>query len=210
MGYSYYGNGPQCYSSISDEQLVTYYSYSYGDNSWKKGTPTTRPWTKATVVKGDGIPIFWQKSDSAVLVRASAITMSSQASTVSMPGSTSVDPSKSPTATGTPTPSPDGLSTGAKIGLGVGIPVAIIALLAIGFLLWRKRREPAVDANDTVHDPDHKTEYKGAPAAPGYAPRGYGAELHGEGSQLQPQYYEIQASPEGYYNRHELPSVAHQ
>lgn len=33
-----------------------------------------------------------------------------------------------------------GLSTGAKAGIGAGVRVGVIALLALGFFLWRRRR----------------------------------------------------------------------
>lgn len=49
------------------------------------------------------------------------------------------------TATSSPVPSPSGssgLSTGAKIGIGVGVPLAVIALAALGFIIfWRRRRQ---------------------------------------------------------------------
>lgn len=41
-----------------------------------------------------------------------------------------------------------GLSKGAKIGLGVGIPLGVIALAAIGAILWRQRRRRPAHATD--------------------------------------------------------------
>ncbi|KAH7092479.1 hypothetical protein FB567DRAFT_576852 [Paraphoma chrysanthemicola] len=201
-GYSYYENGPQCFSAVSQEQLITYYSYSLVDNEWRSGKVSTLALGTSTIVKGDGIPIFWQQSDSAVLARASTLTRKLQASSLlATPGPSSVAPSTSPTLADTPAPPSHGLSTGAKIGLGVGIPMAIIALLAIGFLVWRRRRNQQVlGANEVVHIPDNQTEYKDAP--------GYGLSA-GHNGNGQPQFHEMQTSPEEYHNRHELPSVAH-
>lgn len=108
-------------------------SYSLQGTSYDPSLRTI-PQLFRTVGMNDGIPILWQASDSAVLARATIVS-SSPAATSSM------TPTASASTTDPPSQSSSGLSTGAKIGLGVGIPVAVIALLAMGFLLWRRRRK---------------------------------------------------------------------
>ncbi|KAF2818343.1 hypothetical protein CC86DRAFT_256339, partial [Ophiobolus disseminans] len=146
-GYGYWGLGHLCSSSISANQAVQLFSYSFDGQSWGKGTPAAYSWLTGTTVYGDGVPIMWQASDSAVLALAAAATptptarasstgtevVSATAPILGVPPSSS-----SPTATGSSDSA--GLSTGAKVGLGVGIPVAITAALVLAFVLWKRRR----------------------------------------------------------------------
>ena len=104
--------------------------------------------TSETLVPMDGVPILWQSSDLSVFSQASAgpttIALTSVTNTATktpqVPSAASV-PSNTSTAThDLQSSGSSGLSTGAKAGLGVGIPVAVIACLALGFLLFRRRR----------------------------------------------------------------------
>lgn len=145
----------------------------------------------AGYVQGDGVPIMWQATDSAVLERATATA-----------GTTPISPKVSPTntssETGMPSPSPGGLSTGAKVGLGVGISVAAIILLLLGFFLGKRRRERQQTSNDSnVHYSGNDTDYGKMPATQGY-------ELSGQG-----RYHEMQTHPARTADPQELPSVAH-
>jgi hypothetical protein len=159
-------------------------------------------------VVGDGVPIMWQATDSAVLERAT-ITSSSQ----TIEDTTRTSPTTSPTdtvsANETHAPSPNGLSTGAKVGLGVGIPVAVIALLAIGlFLMKRKRRHQTANGN-TAHSQGYNVGYEDTPPAQAYDIPGHGAAKYGHEYQGAPQYHEMQPNPARTETRHELPSVSH-
>lgn len=178
------------------------------------------------IVLGDGIPIWWQRSDSSVLAAAAAQTPSGRATSGSSPVSATASATNTGSAGQIGNAGPGGgggLSTGAKIGLGVGIPLGIIALLAIGFLLWRKKKRShqpvaAHEVHDTQVHP--QTEYKDAPPAgwgsPGHghaAPGAYGgggADVYRNEYQPTQQYHEMQSNNAGYADRHELPGGVQQ
>lgn len=188
--------GHQCTSTVPAGQDLTVNSYSLNGMTFAPSLKTI-PQISKTVVVNDGIPIMWQASDSALLARAS--TMSSSPKTT-----VSITPVGSPPATNTSRLS-GGLSTGAKIGLGVGIPVAVIALLAMGFLLWKRRQKSRpVPELDTAQ----QTGYKDAPAQ-GY----YQQENYLQGNYQQENYhqgqphYEMHTSPVERHNPQELPAT---
>lgn len=138
-GYSKGKYGHMCASTITVDQEVTYIMPKPAGTGWDRGDVKTTTVDKEATIQGDGIPIWWQSTDSAVLAAAAVQTsagVSGSSQTLSTPTSS---PSQS---TGAP-PEQDtdsGLSNGAKIGLGVGIPIVVLIGLAIAFILFRRRR----------------------------------------------------------------------
>ncbi|KAH6875226.1 hypothetical protein BKA58DRAFT_467051 [Alternaria rosae] len=198
LGYSLFLDGHQCSSIITANQVLTVRIYDgpFSSSNLSISTQASDWW-----VFGDGVPIMWQSTDSAVLARAT-FTASSQTIT----GPTQISPSTSPTdkisSTETPSSSPGGLSTGVKAGLGVGITVAVIVLLVVAFLLGKRRRR----------------HYEHTPATQEYAMPGHDVPKHGEFDQGNLGYHEMQAdhartemqaNPVEITNQHELPNVAH-
>ncbi|CZR64708.1 uncharacterized protein PAC_14607 [Phialocephala subalpina] len=68
-------------------------------------------------------------------------TTSSSSSVTAKTSTASVTTSPTTSATAVPIPASDGLSTGAKIGLGLGVPIVVIALIAIGWLIFGRRKQ---------------------------------------------------------------------
>jgi hypothetical protein len=174
---------------------MTFVSQSFDGQKqvWIRGNAITQTQFQSTVVSGDGVPIMWQSKDAEVLARAVAMTPTVQSNTI-----TSTSEAKKPSVT-SEVPgfsSPDGLSTGVKIGLGVGIPIAFIAGLALGLLLWKRRRGHKIEHERGLVDEQSgfSAEYKVTPAAP----------MHYAGEQV----HELRTRPEAYHSRHELPGVA--
>lgn len=144
-GYSYFKEGHQCASKVDSSQFISIFSATFDGQSFVKGTAQPQSWLTSTSISGDGIPIMWQSKDADVLSRARAMTP-----TITAPPSA---PTSTPTNTNTSAPS-SGLSTGAKIGLGVGIPIAVIFVLVLGFLLWRRRskKHRSVEASAPAYE----------------------------------------------------------
>jgi hypothetical protein len=125
-----YKQGPwanACASTIEEDTFVTYFEPFLSDNVYYPGSVTVSKFNKGESVLGDGVPIWYQASDSKVLAAATQTT--SQTSFLATPQSN-----------GTTRPTSSGLSTGAKVGLGVAIPLAIILGLVSGWLLSRQRK----------------------------------------------------------------------
>jgi hypothetical protein len=164
--------------------------------SWVRGTAITQRPYPVTVVSGDGVPIMWQSKDAEVLARASTMRSTSPQSTVTPTPEISKPPGTSEV---TSISTSGGLSMGAKIGIGVSIPIAVIVGLALGFLLWKRRRahrvkhERSLAYESTGVNVEKKDTY--ASVAPAYFAGEQIHELH---------------SPETYHSRHELPDVTHQ
>jgi hypothetical protein len=135
-------------------------------------------------VAGDGIPIMWQSSDAALLARASTITPTIQ-STITI--ASSIIPSTTTIST-----QPHGLSTGAKIGIGVSIPLAIIAGLVVGLLLWKKRRGRYLSGEKISEYDGMNTGYSDMPLA----------QADGTG-----QIYEMDNTQGAHQGRYELPGA---
>jgi len=104
---------------------------------------------KTTVVKndsytiyGDGIPVWWQSSDLKAFAAATGPTPTSGSPTTTGTQQTLSNTSQtsSPTSSPSATSSSSGLSSGAKIGIGIGIPLGVIAIGAIAFFLFFRRR----------------------------------------------------------------------
>lgn len=139
--------------------------------------PITNVAPETALVKGDGIPIWWQSTDAAMLSSAAAGTPSSVPAQTSRTGgglvaeptdSSAISSPSSPETSNTAAasdPESSGLSTGAKAGIGVGVAAGVIAAgLLMGFFLWRRRRNRSrnVGAPPPVHMAD---VYAGAPSA---------------------------------------------
>lgn len=189
-GYTYYGNGHECGSTITQGQAVAFVSPTFLGNSWDFGTPTTNKWVTGTAVGGDGIPIWWQSSDVAMLARASAMASTAEvtANAQSVSRSTSGTALPSDTSTAAATSGSGGLSTGAKIGIGVSVPVGFLVALLLGFLLWRRRRNRQGTDAGIGRDDMTQQEKTGLPTPS--TVDGNVHELH---------------SPHSYGSRHELP-----
>jgi hypothetical protein len=128
-----------CASSITVDQVLTYIAPKLDGTGFDRGDVRTTTVDQAATVQGDGIPIWWQSSDSAILAAAVTQTLaglSESSQTLSTPTSSAT---QSPAAPAEQDES-SGLSTGAKIGLGVGIPIAVLLGLATAFILIRRRK----------------------------------------------------------------------
>lgn len=97
-----------------------------------------------TEALGVGIQIRWRESDLSVLetdpmrpgikFAASSTTAPSITTSISKPTTTSEFIGK----TGDPAIN-SGLGPGAKVGIGIGAALSVLALVVIGFLVWRRR-----------------------------------------------------------------------
>lgn len=151
--------------------------------AWQLGSATTSIATKATYIEGDGVPIWWQNSDSSVLAQASATTTSMTSGA-----------SPSPSSTGTTSTPDSGLSSGTKIGLGVGLAIAgvLLGLLALFFVRKRRRehaeaeRHGLLPAGETKHESNATEIYQ---------------------LDATPPSHELFNSGEAWHQRHELPGA---
>ncbi|KAF2114096.1 hypothetical protein BDV96DRAFT_647582 [Lophiotrema nucula] len=195
-GYRYKGSGHICTSDIKQNQVLLYILPTNNGQDFERPTSTTTVASDSSVI-GDGVPIWWQSSDSKVLASASTLTPT--------PTGPTTAPTTAPTTgaqTGpmtsipsqTSTPPSSGLSTGAKAGIGVAVPLAVIAIAAIAFLLFRRRRKNAVVSGSEAVPGMHSYD----PKPPTDAPHDYYSNQHQE-----PQ--ELYSQPEAYHSRHELP-----
>lgn len=148
--YSTDGKGHQCYSTITKGQAIGYvYPQNQGANGYQRGEVTSSTFASDSSVRGDGIPIMYASSDSALLSSASTIMPTSVASTnAATTGAQTGQTSSLPSPTNSNDSDPGesgGLSTGAKAGIGVAIPLIVIAGLALGFFLFRRRKRHTGD-----------------------------------------------------------------
>lgn len=104
-----------------------------------RGTISTSSVDGIVTVWCDGIPIWQQVTDAAVLSAASTITSSSSSPTRTQPPPTRTQPP--PTASVSPG---GGLSTGTKAAIGVVIPVIFLAIVFGVFWFFRTRRRNRV------------------------------------------------------------------
>ncbi|KAF2489093.1 hypothetical protein BU16DRAFT_531503 [Lophium mytilinum] len=212
--YNYFsGLGHQCTSQITQNQIVQYVFATFnGASGYDRGTVSTSTFASDATAWGDGVPIWWQNSDDALLAAASTMLPSASSSTVPTTGLASTGGTARPSATtsipsstaatsasSTAVPGVGGLSTGAKVGLGVGIPVAIIAGLALGYLLFRRRQGRGTPYGGATDVQLGKYRHN-APPGPYY---------DGQQPPNQPT-HEIYSQPEPYHSMHELPSTTQQ
>lgn len=62
------------------------------------------------------------------------------------------------TSSASSTPSKSGLSPGAQAGIGVGVSIAVLAILAAAFLLWRRRRKQRAAVVPTAKDVENEDD----------------------------------------------------
>ncbi|KAF2805438.1 uncharacterized protein BDZ99DRAFT_539765 [Mytilinidion resinicola] len=212
-GYSYLstGLGHQCTSPITMNQVIQYIFPTNNGANIVRGNVSTSTFPADATAWGDGVPVWWQSSDDALLAEASTMTPSGASptaittgvtgsgGTAAQPSATTSIPSSTATTSASSTPKPSGLSTGAKVGLGVGIPLAIIAGLALGYLLFRRRRGRGTTDGDAADVPLGKYEHD-APPEPYYD------------TQQPPKQpaHELSSQREPYHGMHELPSTRYQ
>ncbi|KAE8442742.1 hypothetical protein EG329_002882 [Mollisiaceae sp. DMI_Dod_QoI] len=177
--FGYQNIGHACTSIALPGETISYIYPTQAGLSQDRGTVTTSSVRATTTIACDGIPIWWQDADAAVLSAASTISSaSSTSSTATNTQSSSASSTASNTATGTPSPSKSGLSTGAKAAIGVCIPVVFLALLAGVFWFFRTRRKRAIDAQ--THQGVAYEPYTGAAPDKGPGGGGHGYELDSE------------------------------
>ena len=94
---------------------------------------------------GDGIAVWWARSDQALLAAASATRSPNTASS----RSNSLTASSTSSATSDSSES-SGLGNSAKIGIGVGVPLGVLCAIAIGcfLFLWRRRSREVIRPQD--------------------------------------------------------------
>jgi hypothetical protein len=163
-GYSKGSWGHLCTSTVTVDQVLVYVAPRLDGIAYDRGPVRTTTVDKAATVQGDGVPIWWQNSDSAVLA-AAATKMPTKTSENSQALST---PTLSPSESLANLPkhnTKSGLSTGAKVGLGVGIPIAVLLALAIAFILLRRRkaRKPAAVMHSSSGNGQYVAKVKQAP-----------------------------------------------
>jgi hypothetical protein len=147
-----YTTGPwanACASAMQQDTRVTYFQPFSSNGVYYPGSVTVGDFAKGEVVVGDGVPIWYQASDSKVLAAAtqtvaptsSPATPQSNATTRPTDSFASNSPTSISSASNIAVPnSSSGLSTGAKVGLGVAIPLAIVLGLVLGWFLFRRRK----------------------------------------------------------------------
>ncbi|KAF2496517.1 hypothetical protein BU16DRAFT_559842 [Lophium mytilinum] len=188
-GYSYQNFNHWCSSTITANQVVSYIvPRADGPRGWVPGPVSKSEYPAASYVWGNGVPIWYQHSDVAVLT---AIP-STPSPTVSSTPRPTLSSTPTPTASSKPSSSPkSGLSTGAKVGLGVAIPLAALAGIAtVFFFFFRSRRRRRLQN-----------------AGSGFVDRS----SQGNNSEM-PQLasspvHEIFTHPVGYHSMHELPAT---
>lgn len=193
--------GHVCTSKITRNQVISYVRPSNNGISLDHGAVQSTTVAKESIIKGDGVQIWWQSSDEALLASASGILLQTIApetattTTLAQTGATtSIAMSTSTGALGGG--GSGGLSMGAKAGIGAGIPIAVFAGLAMGYFLFRRQWK-----NSAIKGGDVQEDHIGMDA---YDPKLGGPLLYGS----QPA-HEIHSQPEPYYSRHELPETGY-
>lgn len=117
---------------------------------------SSTPAAKETQYAGDGIQIWWQSSDLAVINAATTAFASSGTSLAGTLTGISSQPnpptaaSSALTNTPPPTNSETGLRPNAKIGIGVGVSILVILSMAVSFLVFRRRRKSKDIQNNEI------------------------------------------------------------
>jgi hypothetical protein len=138
--------------------------------SLNRGQAFTNEIQTTTTVSCDGIPIWWQASDMAVLSVASRTAFSAGLSPtiVTSPAATSITahpvvsstylPTSSPSPISSPSSSKSqGLSTGGKIAMGLCIPIAFFAALVGVLWYFQKRRAHLKDTHHYSRGAHHSS-----------------------------------------------------
>jgi hypothetical protein len=107
------------------------------------------------MIYGDGVQIWWQRSDEAVLSAAAAATTSAPSTGRTLSSSTQ-------SVTYIPTSSPQhpaagGLSTGAKAGIGGGVAaLVLIAGIAFALIFLRRKKKKEGSQTELYLLPEHR------------------------------------------------------
>ncbi|KAF2801510.1 uncharacterized protein BDZ99DRAFT_370450, partial [Mytilinidion resinicola] len=137
-GYDYQAFNHWCSSTITANQIIAYISPRVdGPKGWVPGPVSFSTYPAASYVWGNGVPVWYQGSDAAVLTAIPTMTPPSKSSTPRPTVSSTIPPTMTPIAS---IPSKPSLSTGTKVGMGVGIPLVTCAAIAIIFFFFRSRR----------------------------------------------------------------------
>jgi hypothetical protein len=123
------------------------YIYTYladGMTSSVAGSMTPGGWWNAY-----GIMVAWQSND-----QTPATVTATTTSSISSTSFSTFYPTSSPTSSPTSTPpaadTSSGLSSGDKAGIGIGVALGVIlALSALGFLIWQRRRRQTTQYSPT-------------------------------------------------------------
>ncbi|OCL05950.1 hypothetical protein AOQ84DRAFT_390542 [Glonium stellatum] len=154
--------GHLCSTSLTENTVLSFLLPTNDGDKWLIGNISTTTWSTGEYIFGDGIPIWWKSGDLSILSSAATATpptsLSASTSKASpTPTSTILPPTSTSTSTSARASTPllssqnsrsGGLSTGTEIGISVAIPVAIIAILVFGILIYFRRHRRA---NRTAH-----------------------------------------------------------
>ncbi|KAL5371016.1 hypothetical protein DPSP01_014541 [Paraphaeosphaeria sporulosa] len=151
-GFHYLGAGHRCVSTVSRDQRIPYVSpTSNGADGWIRGLVSTSTLDSEMTVYGDGVPIWWQSSDEAVLAKAAAATNSIATASEVQSSAQSVTPSASGSSMTELEPAKkDGLSSGAKAGIGVSVAVCILGAILAAFLVFLRRRHQSTRSKQSA------------------------------------------------------------
>ena len=143
----YFDSGHRCVSPITSNQVVTYIHPKNLGVGWEAGPVLNSTFPVATSAYLDGVQVWWQSSDEALLSSVAQSTPSTATMPLTITAISTTSPavrsSASPaTASSSPSPTvhaPSGLPTGAKIGIGISVPAVALVALLFGFIVWRRR-----------------------------------------------------------------------
>jgi hypothetical protein len=132
---------------------------------WDRGFVSMTTMAAETTIYGDGVQIWWQSSDEALLSAAAAATTSAQStkqtsspSTHSMTSTPTSTPTRTPTNDPPPAASGD-LSTGAKGGIGGGIAAAVVIAGIVLTLFLRRKKKARAYTIPNIADGQSAGEY---------------------------------------------------
>ncbi|KAF2650861.1 hypothetical protein K491DRAFT_696953 [Lophiostoma macrostomum CBS 122681] len=160
--FSYHDSGHKCTSMATQDQRLPYVSpIPNGAEGWVRGEVLTTTIPGDTTVYGDGVPVWWQASDEAVLSAAAiAASTTSIPQTQTRPSAQPATSSLSSASTAPASAHKSGLSTGAKTGIGVGIAAGAVCVLVAALLFLRRKnrakRLPELRGPAPVEKPDDK------------------------------------------------------
>jgi hypothetical protein len=141
-GYTSLSDDHVCASTIQQNQAIQFIKPTIAGQIYNAGNPIVTKAAEPTIVKGDGIPIWWQSTDAQKLSSAAAATPT-------RPDDSRYDNSTTDVASNLP--------EAAKIGIGVGVSLSVIAGLLIGIYVGRKRRNPT-NRGTTAEDDASKSD----------------------------------------------------
>lgn len=139
--------GYACNSVLSSLLESVYLTSTAGNDPISGGASFTsiNPKLGAQLVTADVIQVQWQNKDSKV-----ASLMAQKKTGVGNGSATGAKAAPIASPTSIIRGASGGISTGAKIGIGVAVPIFVLSLLATAaVLIWRKRKQRTIEADDT-------------------------------------------------------------